>query len=89
MSHLADLLPIVRHVRCRRMNGPAQDAAEGLSLTQSGSRAPGGIAHRSGLSAIYVMGVVVILGEIFGPPFATPWRPMVDECEIQECQDGE
>ena len=32
--HVADLLPIVRHVRCRRMNGPAQDAAEGLSLTE-------------------------------------------------------
>ena len=34
--HLADLLPIVRNVRCRRMNGPAQDAAEGLSLTHNG-----------------------------------------------------
>jgi hypothetical protein len=33
--HLADLLPLVRHVRCRRMNGPSQDAAQGLSLTLS------------------------------------------------------
>jgi hypothetical protein len=34
--HETDLLPLVRHVRCRWMNRPSKDAAQGLSLTRNG-----------------------------------------------------
>jgi hypothetical protein len=33
--HQTDLPPRGRHVRCQRVNGPIQDAAQGLSLVES------------------------------------------------------